>query len=1380
MALFKDRDSRRESSSRRASSFSGRSSHLFCRTPLAKSLRFETLEDRRLLAVLTVDTDQDIVDFNDGRTSLREAIFAANTVPGADEIVFDLGEGPKTILFTQGELKITDSLTITGSGAELLTIDASGIQDVSVSSVFNIKDGKVATAIDASIRGLSLTGAQNSAIRNRENLTLTSVILSGNKSTSGGAVWMDQPFEPSLIRLDIIDSTIINNSAGYSGGAIYFGGDNDQISIQDTVISDNKVDSTDFGQGGGICIQGLRNHVEIIDTRIENNSAPNGGGIYVTGSIGGDVRIIGSSISHNTALSGGGGIYARVGCLQIERSAITENVSGNDSRSASGGGLRFAGIDGGEVVIKESTISGNSASSGGGGVDVDGILSVNQSTFAENSSQYGGAIRAHDLILHSSTVSGNSAQSNGGGIFSRGYATIVSSTISANSAGYEGGGISARHTLLEDSLVAKNTAHTMPDVIVRLATTVGSVFKSRHSLISYSTSPILAEAPVGAPDAYGNIIGGTIHGAIDPILGPLADNGGPTKTHALLPGSPAINAGDPNAVAGANGIPEFDQRGEPFTRVSGGRMDIGAFEAQSLIVDTLIDENDGDYSQGDFSLREAIALANQIAGENTIEFDTLLSSGTVLLTMGEMVITDSVEIVGLGAELLTVDAQLQSRIFNITEVAGDVSFKGITLRGGLTTGNNQWSSDTTFSGGAIRSVSTGKLLIEDCVVTASGTTGNYAIGGGIFVSGPFTMSRTIVSDNRTLGNYSPGGGIALPFNLQAIVPKISESQITGNFTLGNSSYGGGVFAYAAAVEDSVISNNRTYGSNSRGGGVYARSSRPDWTITRAIFEENKTYGSGSSGGAIYSRSGLTIIDNQFRANATNALYTSGGAVAITGNWASTITTSSFMDNLANGGSGGAVASFGRGLTLTDSILTGNQAFRGGAISGNSLTVTRSKISDNAAMGQFASGGGIFAVADLTITQSEISGNRVIASEGRGGGVYTENAFSRAVISNSTISGNSVVGTNGKGGGISFMNNATIIGSTVSGNQLIGSGQGAGIYSARELVVEHSTITDNQISSAIGRGAGISVRPDLSTISHTIVAANYAGLVDSDLHSRTSSQPNLRYSLIGSNAGTNLPPAPVGSPDANGNLIGTTNSRINPLLAPLADNGGPTKTHALLDDSPATDAGDPTLLLGQNGTAEFDQRGAPFTRIYLGRVDIGAYEFQPDQGTFVADFDYGGDVDGRDFMIWQRGFGMSGPNVTRQHGDATGDGDVDANDLAVWQATYGKYPLPGPTALSVADDEIKWQADAWVSSLAIPVQSVDRLNPGIDLVDAAFEDSEAEAITPSAVLSNHVEEFNLPGRIARHAATDHEELFAELGDWRAVGNKILDFCRRMPR
>jgi hypothetical protein len=1379
VALFKDRDSRRELSSRRASSFSGRLPHLFCRTPLAKSLRFETLEDRRMLAALTVDTDQDIVDFNDGVTSLREAIFAANTVPGADEIVFDLGDGPKTIFLTQGELKITDSLTITGSGAELLTIDASGIQDVNVSSIFNI-GGQTSALIYVSIEGLTLTGAKNSAIRNFDDLALMSMVIRGNTGRSGAGILSgDSSFTPRTMSLTVLDSLITQNTAGYEGGGIRFVGADGNLTITRTVI--------------------------------EANSAPTGGGIRTFNGGDGSTRLEQVTLSNNTATNYGGGIHSGYGNVEIVESLITGN------QAALGGGISRTDYNLDRMTIESSTISNNTASDGGG-VYANGTLIVSASSFLDNSAtREGGGIATNSALISGSTFTSNLAGGSGGAIIARaggGTSAITNSTFSVNRAGQSGGAISSTGSLfLRHSTVVDNVANSNGDEegtggAIRLGfrapiqfeiensivagnrvgdnvneLSLGSTvtLSAHYSLIGTKAGTNLAEAPIGSPDASGNIIGGVIHGVIDPMLGPLADNGGPTKTHALLPGSPAINAGDPTAVASANGVPEFDQRGEPFTRVFGGRIDIGAFEAQSLIVDTLVDENDGDYSEGDFSLREAIALANQIAGANTIEFDPSLAGGTILLTTGELVITDSVEIVGLGAEELTIDAQQQSRILNVTAPQMDVTLSGMTFKSGRTNGNG-----SEFGGGAIRFRGL-NLNVEDCRLTENGTIGTNASGGAIYVDGGFlTMTRSLVSNNSTLGNNAPGGGIVLAFNPASGVglATIHDCQIIGNSTLGDNSGGGGLTASDAVISNSLFENNQTFGSNSSGGSAFATSSRPDWTITGSTFSDNKTFGVGAQGGAITSNSGLTIVDSHFLSNATYSSTSGGGALRITGNWASTIITSSFIGNIASGGSGGAIASSGRGLTITDCVLTDNQAFLGGAIAGSALTITRSKISNNEAIGQYAAGGGIYVEGGITITQSEVSGNTVIGNVGSGGGIYVRST-SYITISSSTISSNSIVGASGRGGGLYLgYNDAIIVSSTISGNQLMGIGDGAGIFSTKELTVQYSTISNNRIGNELSRGAGMSISA-VSKISHSIIAANFAGTSASDIRVPNNGQPTLRFSLLGSNAGTGLNPAPVGSPDANGNLIGTASNPINPMLGPLADNGGPTNTHALLTGSPAINAGDPNLVLGHNDVPEFDQRGAPFARIRLarganGRIDIGAYESQPSQGSFIADFDLDGDVDGRDYLIWQRGFGMSGPNVTRQNGDATGDGDVDANDLAVWQATYGKDPAPDPMAFVIAGDEEDWPADTWITSLAVPVQSVAPRNPGMEVVDAAFEDSVLESTTPPAILSAEREDIPSPSRLATHANGDRESWFAELGEWRAVGSKTLDFRWRMPR
>jgi hypothetical protein len=166
--------------------------------------------------------------------------------------------------------------------------------------------------------------------------------------------------------------------------------------------------------------------------------------------------------------------------------------------------------------------------------------------------------------------------------------SIAHSTIAYNESpdGY-GGGIFAfqGEVDLDHTILAQNTASVGPDLTGLLAATIDA----RYSLIGNNQHSGLAENPSGQPDANGNRIGGRILGAIDPQLEPLLYRGGPTPTHSLSVSpfpNPAIDTGNPAAVAGQDGIPAFDQRGMPFARVVGPtfstqRIDIGALERSS-------------------------------------------------------------------------------------------------------------------------------------------------------------------------------------------------------------------------------------------------------------------------------------------------------------------------------------------------------------------------------------------------------------------------------------------------------------------------------------------------------------------------------------------------------------------------------------------------------------------------------------------------------------------------------------------------------------------------------------------------------------------------------------------------------------------------------
>ena len=257
----------------------------------------------------------------------------------------------------------------------------------------------------------------------------------------------------------------------------------------------------------------------------------------------------------------------------------------------------------------------------------------------------------------------------------------------------------------------------------------------------------------------GNLIGNGME-PIDPLLGPLADNGGRTQTHDLLSGSPAFNAGDPNIP----GPPEFDQRGVGFDRIQHGVIDIGETEStgfeNNYTVDTLIDEIDGDYGRGNLSLREAIAVANAEPGNDLINFDASLRGGVIFLeaTLGELLISDSMKIDagdlpgGLTISAASTDATPNlkngdgTRLLRIDDrdaaTQRHVQIEGITLTGGDVTGN----------GGAITSRE--GLSLYDVSVLNNSATGN---GGGVCLQDAMLqIENSTIADNSA---GADGGGL---------------------------------------------------------------------------------------------------------------------------------------------------------------------------------------------------------------------------------------------------------------------------------------------------------------------------------------------------------------------------------------------------------------------------------------------------------------------------------------------------------------------------------------------------------------------------------------------------------------------------------------------
>jgi hypothetical protein len=257
-------------------------------------------------------------------------------------------------------------------------------------------------------------------------------------------------------------------------------------------------------------------------------------------------------------VSGGGGINNQ-GTLTVTGCLLSNNQDVNGHDAAYGGGI----FNTGTLTVVASTLTHNTALYAGG-------------PFGPPSSVGGGIYNAAGatLTVVNSTLSGNTTSASasiGGGIANAGSLTIISSTVSLNSVTGDsfakGGGISNSSTLnLLNTLVAGNTAtgitNSAPDVD-------GAVSQADHNLIG------IGDGSTGLVNGQNGNQVGTTANPIDPKLGPLQDNGGPMPTLALLPGSPAIDAGNNGASPGPT-----DQRG--FPRIAGGTIDIGAYELQAL------------------------------------------------------------------------------------------------------------------------------------------------------------------------------------------------------------------------------------------------------------------------------------------------------------------------------------------------------------------------------------------------------------------------------------------------------------------------------------------------------------------------------------------------------------------------------------------------------------------------------------------------------------------------------------------------------------------------------------------------------------------------------------------------------------------------------
>ena len=486
----------------------------------------DSIGDGRSLAVDFIDTV-----FLDNQGTSGGGLYLTNVhadVEGSSFLNNEASRGGAVYVDT-GELNITES-DVRGNAARLF---GGGIVNRGTvrlrSSKFELNRSEIAGGAVYSERGQFV--AENSEFR-----------FNSAVSDGGGIYTADT-------NVDLMDSTFSRNEA-HSGAGLFLSGNQHVTGVGvEAHLSQITVFNNEASVGGG-----LRFSLSHLDATIENstireNRAEFGGGIaYFGGFLGGELRVANSQVIDNEATISGGGFRSEDSQLIVDQSTIDGNFA------ARGGAFHMGEDD--EVTVVRSTVSNNRATAGPGGaffVDEDHRLEILGSTISGNSSfDFGGAIHVWDngffVRVEHSTITGNVVNSDetgtGGGVF-----------------GLDNSALHFSHSIVAGNL-SEPVLSARPSILEDFGGGTGPGSTFDFNLVGSAASDIT--------DALRNGTGNQL--GADPGLAPLADNGGPTLTHALRIDSPAINAG--RESDSLNWYPD-EQRG--FERFV-GVIDIGSVE----------------------------------------------------------------------------------------------------------------------------------------------------------------------------------------------------------------------------------------------------------------------------------------------------------------------------------------------------------------------------------------------------------------------------------------------------------------------------------------------------------------------------------------------------------------------------------------------------------------------------------------------------------------------------------------------------------------------------------------------------------------------------------------------------------------------------------
>lgn len=768
------------------------------------------------------------VAVEDGRATLRDNVIAGNVVSGTTVVgggVAIYGEAP--VMLRGNEVLANGALALErgiggGVGVEsggTFTLTANVVADNWVETTAGLLNADV----HAGGGGVGLLGS--GALQMVDNVirtnTVSATAMVDPRAYGGGVFALGEgSLEMSGGRVEDNGSLGGDDASAWGGGMFQEEG---RAALHGVTFSGNEARG-----GGGMFL--INESLQMENSTVSGNQAEFGAGALLFYSNTNGSAVVQSSVfSGNVAGGHGGGLYQYAGTMTVTESTITGNVA----EEGQGGGIyAFYIMEGNALTVARSTLAGNEAAVGAGllssvAVHVEesvlrgnvagdfggGMVTYRPSTVVDSaivdngSANYGAAlyhVGTDVLTLQNVTVSGNEAGS-AGAIVAAGNVDVVNGTVTEN--GPAGIFVDGGEVTVANTIIAANVGPNCNEAL----TTMG------HNLEDADTCGL----DLGMDDLI----------LADPMLRPLADNGGATPTHAIPGDSPAVDAGD------NNGCRVTDQWGRP--RVDGDMdgtvtCDIGAYEfLASLAVNSTADRVDADANDGacdtgemvdgepECTLRAAVQTVNGWGGAETITVPagvyalTLAGANEDAAATGDLDVNVSVALVGAGAEATIVDGGGLDRVFEmappalrarpaaVTEERMRIGIEGLTMRNG-----------EADEGGGVRNSVLVRLRLVDVAVRENQAS---MFGGGVFNEGELELVRTAVS-----GNFGDDGG--------------------GMFTEGDS---------YTAIYSSTLGGNETAGS---GGGI---NNQGELWLEASTLSGNDA---ATNGGGLYNNAGATLVN----------------------------------------------------------------------------------------------------------------------------------------------------------------------------------------------------------------------------------------------------------------------------------------------------------------------------------------------------------------------------------------------------------------------------------------------------------------------------------------------------------------------------------------